>query len=304
MHSINIIQLIEKNAMYYKYDNKILNKIRDNFTEQQQQLFMANAYCNIKYDTKNDFIIDFENIWRWLGFQKKEHAKTILTKHFVVDIDYVSKGFAKKTDTEDKDKDTDFTGCFNKDRIFLNINSFKKLCLRSGTKRNDELQDYYIKIEQLLQQSIHDESCELKLQLCKSQSDRDKVCEEYKDIPPVKRPVEKDRDKNVIFLLSTSEGRYMVDKVDSLSEQRRIFHRAKIFDYKIPYHISCKNLKMMEIIESVILMKLNKYKSKTHRDIFLTNNIEMFIHIFDECLKFYEDIDEAVYPSRYYEDDD
>jgi hypothetical protein len=61
---------------------------------------------------------------------------------------------------------------------------------------------------------------------------------------------------------------------------------------------------MMEIIESAILMKLNKYKSKTHRDIFLTNNIEMFINIFDECLKFYEDIDEAVYPSRYYEDDD
>jgi hypothetical protein len=96
----------------------------------------------------------------------------------------------------------------------------------------------------------------------------------------------------------------MVDKVDSLSEQRRIFHRAKIIDYKIPYHISCKNPKMMEIIESAILMKLNKYKSKTHRDIFLTNNIEMFINIFDECLKFYEDIDEAVYPSRYYEDDD
>lgn len=302
MHSLNIVQLIERNNMYYKYDSKILNKIRDNFTEQQQQLFLANAYCSIKHDTKNEFIIDFENVWRWLGFQKKDQAKTILTKNFVADVDYVSKGFAKKEDidkkeSEDPDGKKDYTGCYNKERIFLNINAFKKFCLRSGPKRDHELQDYYIKIEELLQQAIHWESCELKLQLCKSQTDRDKVCEEYKGIP-IKRHVEQDKDKNVIFLLSTVDGRYMVDKVHSLSEQRRIFHRAKIVDYKIPYHISCKNLQMMEIIESSILMKLDKYKSKITPDIFLTNNIDVFINIFDECLKFYEDVEVAIYPSR------
>ena len=139
------------------------------------------------------------------------------------------------------------------------------------------------------------------MQLCKSQTDRDNVCEEYKGVP-IKRPIEKDRDKNVIFLLSTYEGRYMIDKVYSLSEQKRIFHRAKIVDYKIPYHISCKNLQMMEIIESAILMKLDKYRSVKDPDIFLANNVEIFKHVFDECLKFYEDVDKAIYPSHDFDD--
>jgi hypothetical protein len=310
MHSLNISQLIEKNSLTrltWNYDNKIINKIKEKFTENQQQLFVANAYCSLKHDTKSEFIIDLENIWRWLGFQRKEHAKTVLVKNFVVDIDYITKSFKTEELVEKESTETDDKiGTYNKDKIFLTIYAFKKFSLRAGPKKGDEIFDYYIKIEELLQEAVHRESNELKLQLCTGKSDREKVFEEYKNIPPPKKIIKKDHDKYVIFLITISGsetlGKYMVEKVISLSEQKRIFHRAKI-DFKIPYSISCCNVEMMDIIESAILMKLYKYRTKHDSDIFVTSNINVFTNIFDECLRFYEDVDVAIYPTQSLDDD-
>ena len=47
----------------------------------------------------------------------------------------------------------------------LNVETFKKFCLKAGTKKADEIHDYYIRLEQTLQEVIHEESTELKLQL-------------------------------------------------------------------------------------------------------------------------------------------
>ena len=67
------------NSTYRKkfYENKLLNKIKDNFTDSQQQLFVSSFYCFLNYDSKKDFIIDFDNIWKWVGFTRKDSAKKI-----------------------------------------------------------------------------------------------------------------------------------------------------------------------------------------------------------------------------------
>ena len=47
----------------------------------------------------------------------------------------------------------------------MNIKTFKKFCLKAGTKKADEIHDYFIKLEETLQEIINDESNELRLQL-------------------------------------------------------------------------------------------------------------------------------------------
>ena len=47
----------------------------------------------------------------------------------------------------------------------LNINTFKKFCLKAGTKKADEIHDYFIKLEELLLETLQEESFELKEQL-------------------------------------------------------------------------------------------------------------------------------------------
>ena len=53
----------------------------------------------------------------------------------------------------------------NKETILLTVNTFKKLCLKAGTKKADEIHDYYIKLEELLHETVNEESNELRLQL-------------------------------------------------------------------------------------------------------------------------------------------
>jgi len=47
----------------------------------------------------------------------------------------------------------------------LTVSTFKKFCLKAGTKKADEIHDYYIKLEETFQQLLQEESDELKVQL-------------------------------------------------------------------------------------------------------------------------------------------
>lgn len=47
----------------------------------------------------------------------------------------------------------------------LTLRAFKLFCLKAGTKKADDIHEYYIKLEELLQEVINEESNELKLQL-------------------------------------------------------------------------------------------------------------------------------------------
>jgi len=47
----------------------------------------------------------------------------------------------------------------------LSVNAFKKFCLKSGTKKADEIHDYYVKLEELLQETVNEETNELREQL-------------------------------------------------------------------------------------------------------------------------------------------
>ena len=47
----------------------------------------------------------------------------------------------------------------------MNIKTFKSLCLKAGTKKADQIHEYYIKLEETLQEVINEESNELRLQL-------------------------------------------------------------------------------------------------------------------------------------------
>ena len=71
MQEVNIIKQNEKYYSSNIYNNKLLTKIKDNFNENEQQLFINKFYCCFNYDKINDFIINLDDIWNWLGFSQK-----------------------------------------------------------------------------------------------------------------------------------------------------------------------------------------------------------------------------------------
>ena len=81
---LDIVNLIEQNPITrfnHNYQNKFINKIREKFTDHEQQLFIGSFYCYLNY-SKTEFIIDMENIWKWLGFSRKDPCKVVLIKNF------------------------------------------------------------------------------------------------------------------------------------------------------------------------------------------------------------------------------
>jgi hypothetical protein len=89
--SIDIINLIEKNPITKlngDYQSKLIDKVQKTFNNYEQQMFLASFYCYLNHDNKNDFIIDLNNVWQWLGFSQKVNAKRVLEKNFIIDNDY------------------------------------------------------------------------------------------------------------------------------------------------------------------------------------------------------------------------
>ena len=188
MENLNIVDLIENNPITKltgNYNGKMLTKIKQNFTDFEQQLFVTSFYCYLNYDAKKDFVIDLDNVWNWLGFANKANAKRLLEKFFIRDLDYKSLLF--------QSEDQDFTGKkhggHNKEIIMLTVKAFKSFCLKAGTKKADEVHDYFMKLEEILHEVVQEENSELKKQLeantkqletqvIQSQKDKDQLLED------------------------------------------------------------------------------------------------------------------------------
>ena len=170
MEPLNFVELIENNpitVLSKDYNVKLLSKIKDNFNEFEQQLFLSSFYCYLKYHPVNDFVINLDDVWKWLGFSQKINSKKVLTKHFLPNIDY-------KILLCNLEEQKNGSGGHNKETILLNIKTFKLFCIKAGTKKANEIHEYFIKLEQLIQDTVQEETNELKIQL----QQKDKLLEQ------------------------------------------------------------------------------------------------------------------------------
>ena len=206
--SIDIVDLIENNPISkinITCKSKLIEKIQSKFTTYEQQLFLSSFYCYLKYDKLNDYVIDLDNVWKWLGFSTKGHSKYLLEKQFIVDKDYKilltklrKKDFMTNNDEDEivphpKKESKSSHGGQNKEIIMLNVKTFKKFCLKAGTKKADEIHDYFIKLEESLHEILEEETTELKSQLLQIE---DKNTKEYE----VKFKKERELDKEKLLL--------------------------------------------------------------------------------------------------------
>jgi hypothetical protein len=173
--SVDIVNLIENNPITKfsgDYQSKLVEKVKNNFTNYEQQMFLSSFYCYLKYDSKNDYIIDLDNVWQWLDFSSKFNAKRLLENNFKINIDY------EKSLLQSEKQTTHTKGGHNKEIFMLNIETFKKFCLKAGTNKADEIHDYFIKLENIMFEITKEESEELKKQLEQIENIKNKETDE------------------------------------------------------------------------------------------------------------------------------
>ena len=181
MQELNIVDLIESNPiskLSKVYNGKLLVKIKEQFTDFEQQLFVSSFYCYLNYNKTTDFVVDLDNVWKWLGFNQKVKAVALLEKHFTIDIDYKTafRGGKSSVNQEIDVLNAAFINCKstsnsekwggqNIKKILLTIKCFKSLCLKAQTKKAGEIHEYYMKMEEVLHDIVEEETDELRLQL-------------------------------------------------------------------------------------------------------------------------------------------
>jgi hypothetical protein len=145
MNSVSVV--LPENAQ-----NKIIEKIKNTMNQSLCPMFISYFQSFVK-NTPEDFVIDFDDVWKWIGFSQKIPAIQLLKKYFIMDVDYkkIDKSIIKREHTR---------GGHNKEIIYVNLKTFKLFAIKSNTKKSSIIQSDFIKFDEILQTTIQDENNE------------------------------------------------------------------------------------------------------------------------------------------------
>ena len=110
--------------------------------------FLDNYYKLINYqidEVTDEKIIDLNDVIKWLNIQKHS-AKDTLVKSYKKEIDYTILKIKKK----------EGSGGHNKEIIKITANCFKKICQFTKSKKGNEVREYFIQVESLLNKFKND----------------------------------------------------------------------------------------------------------------------------------------------------
>jgi phage anti-repressor protein len=121
------------------------------FTTEDQQVFVKNFQDYLKYGMDDSqFIVDFNDVYLWLGFTQKHHAKRLLVKKFNDGVDYV----IKKALTPEGERFVPQNGGQNKEKIMLTVPTFKSFSMYCETDKGKQTRQYYATMEKIFFQYI------------------------------------------------------------------------------------------------------------------------------------------------------
>jgi len=84
------------------------------------------------------FPVDFDYAWEWLGYSRKDHAKTALVESgFLLDID-----FSRKSGES--------TGGRPSELITLTVDCFKQWGMMAGTEQGKQIRRYFLECERIV----------------------------------------------------------------------------------------------------------------------------------------------------------
>lgn len=173
----------------------------------------------------------------------------------------------------------------NKEKITMNIKTFKKLCLKSNTKRADQIHDYFIKLEEILNDLICEETDELRLQL---EDSRAKL-ERFEKRPSTYGFL--DNKNGYVYLIHdiSKPGHYKVGMANDTEKRLRNLNTSS--SEKTLHCIYKLETQNAEFLEKLIHIVLQPFNIRGRKEWFYFDNEEQLnyaIHVFEQSIKFLE----------------
>lgn len=136
-------------------DPVLLNLLKEELSSDEQQLFIDSFALYLEHDPF-EFVIDFDNVWRWIGFSRKDHAKRVVTKHTLENVDYkiVREENVVSPQIGNNSVMNGSSIGRPRERIMLTPNGFKDFCMQAGTDKGRQVRRYYIAMETICQRYV------------------------------------------------------------------------------------------------------------------------------------------------------
>ena len=180
-------------------------------------------FLYLNYHPVDDFVVNLETVWKFIGFSNKANGKRLLKQHFTENRDY--KISLIRTDER-------VHGGQNLETIMLNINTFKKLCLKSNTDNADKIHDYYIKLEmvynELMKEQLRKQKTLVESQKTLVESQKTLIKEKDSQLKEKDNQLE-NKDKDYQIKSKLDKHQFLIEKFTS----KKCIYLAEIKDDKI-----------------------------------------------------------------------
>ena len=196
----------------------------NDFSDDEKEMFKKNFTLYIKYDQHKDFVIDFDDVYQWIGFSTKGHAKRMLERSFEKDKDYTLFKYPLTKSGR------------TKDNIMLTPFAFKDYCMRASTKRGRNIHMYYLHLEDSVNMQVSEQ---LKLEF-----DKYKITAQDK----IKALEAKFMFGDTMYILMERCGRTLRFKIGSSDNmnEREVGYYCHSTNYAFVYTRMCRDCKVLE----------------------------------------------------------
>jgi phage anti-repressor protein len=252
------IKTLIKTSDINVYDNtKLIDKLKEHFSEEEQRLYVSNLFLYLDYHPVDDFVVDLDNVWKFIGFSNKGNGKRLLKQHFTENRDYkIALLRLEKRKNE---------GGYNEETIMLNINTFKKLCLKSNTENADRIHDYYIKLEMVYNELMKEQLREQETMI----KEKEKLLlEQNKEINKYKEKIYEEVEKRgFVYVIKTdSYNFYKVGKTkDFVLNRVKGLQTGNVYDIQILLEFLTSN---PDLLERCVHYILDRYRCNSGREFF------------------------------------
>ena len=216
---------------FLKTYSKISNKFIDDF------------FSLYDLDNKNIFIINLENISKWLETKKGDLKETLLNS-YKLKVDYI----INKTDSNGKKGAP-------REEILLTVKCFKLLCMQSRTKKAVEVREYFYALEELIDKYKNYIIEGLKDKIIKLENNQK---------PKV------NSSKGVIYIIQTSDDMtlYKIGKTQNLKNRLLKYNTDKKDDI-IPIYIYESD--DIDSVEKCIKLFMKQYQYRKYKEVYQVN---------------------------------
>jgi len=152
----NLIQTTDEVTSDFK--NELLVEMNNQFNNEEQRIFVNSFYAYLNHHQTEDFVVDLDVVYKFIGFSRKADLKKLLLKNFSEGTDYQTllinsdkqkSSLRREPQSSSNNGKSSFIpkeksswGGSSPEKIMLNVDTFKNICMLANTQQAKVIRTY------------------------------------------------------------------------------------------------------------------------------------------------------------------